>query len=195
MWSASRSARPDSLSPQVRKVRERITAGCLVGHPRHRVDDLVADRADQARRGPRLRVGDGGRALRHQRLAQVVGGHAPAPRHEHLQDAVGDVVVLHETDVHDLGDRLPGDVVLGRAEAAAHHHRIRPGQRQLQRLDDAAQVVAHGLGVGAVDAGDGEGLAEPRRVGVDDLPEQQLRTDGDDLTTHLPTPGSLETSN
>ena len=53
-----------------------------------------------------------------------------------------------------------------------------------QRLDDARLVVAdHAVLVG-VDARRGELLADPGTVGVDDLAEQQLRTDRKNFTSH-----------
>ena len=66
-------------------------------------------------------------------------------------------------------------------EAAAHDHGVGPRQRGAQPVDDAGVVVAH-LGLEeAVDAAGGELLADPGRVGVDDLAEQQLGADGDDV--------------
>ena len=38
----------------------------------------------------------------------------------------------------------------------------------------------------------GELLADPRRVGVDDLAEQQLGADGDDVAAHRPSPGAVD---
>ena len=99
-------------------------------------------------------------------------------------------LVADERHAHDLGDRLARDVVLRRAEPAATITASLRSRADLQRLDDAVEVVADlGLEV-RVDAGQRELLADPRRVGVDDLAEQQLGADGDDFTAHdrqLPT--------
>ena len=57
-------------------------------------------------------------------------------------------------------------------------------EREAQRVDDPGQVVAHLHLEVRVDARRGQLLADPRRVGVDDLAEQQLGADGDDLTAH-----------
>ena len=95
----------------------------LVRHAGHRVDHLVAHRADQ----PGRRAGallDHRGADRHVGLAQVVVGHRAAARREQLADHVGDRVVAHELDAHHLGDGLAGDVVLRGAEPAAHDHRV-----------------------------------------------------------------------
>ena len=87
-------------------------------------------------------------------------------------------------DAEHLGDRLPGDVVLRRTEPAAHEHGVGAVERLAQRVDDAAEVVAHLHLVAAVDARQGELLADPRRVRVDDLSEQELGADSHHLADH-----------
>ncbi len=47
------------------------------------------------------------------------------------------------------------------------------------------QVVAHDRLVEEVDSVFGEALAYEGRVAVDDLAEQQFRSDGDDLSVHV----------
>ena len=69
-------------------------------------------------------------------------------------------------------------------EPAAHEHRVGPAERLAERGDDAVVVVTDLRLVVDVDAGEGELLPEPRPVGVDDLPEQQLGPDGDHLADH-----------
>src|SRR5439155_16866775 len=77
-----------------------------------------------------------------------------------------------------------GDVVLGGSETAAHDHRIAAGQGELERAHDPVQVVAD-LGLEErVDPGEGELLADPGRVRIDDLAEQQLGPDGYHLASH-----------
>ena len=49
---------------------------------------------------------------------------------------------------------------------------------------DALGVVTDLALEEAVDPGDGQLLADPGGVGVDDLPEEQLGPDGDDLAAH-----------
>ena len=102
-----------------------------------------------------------------------------------LLDARRHRLVQLERDAQHLGDGLPGDVVLGRPEPAAADHRVAAGQGLPDGRDDAAVVVADlDLEVG-VDAGQGQLLADPGRVGVDDLAEEQLGADGDDLAAHV----------
>jgi len=155
----------------------------LVGHARHRVDDLAADRADETRRRAG-HLGDRRGADRDVGLALVVLRHGPAARLEHGADALDDRRVAHQRDTHDVGQHFAGDVVLGGAEPAAADHRVGPFQRLDDRLAHAAEVVADLDLEMRVDAAQGELLADPCRIGVDDLAEQQLGADGNDVATH-----------
>ena len=157
----------------------------LVRHAGHRVDHLLADRADQAgRRAGHLRDRHG--TVRDVRLTQVVGRHLPAARGEQRADPLGHLGAADQGHAHHLGDRLAGDVVLGRPEPAAQDHRVAALQREADAGDDAREIVADlGLEV-RIDAGERQLLADPGRVAVDDLAEQQLGADGDDLAAHEP---------
>ena len=102
-----------------------------------------------------------------------------------LADVLGQLLVGLERHAHHLGDGLAGDVVLGGPSPPQHDDGVgcarAPARR---RRHDAVEVVAD-LGLEErVDPGQGQLLADPRRVGVDDLPEQQLGSDGDDLAAH-----------
>ena len=77
-------------------------------------------------------------------------------------------------DVHHLGDGLPGDVVLGGPEAAAHDDAVAAGQRGAQGEHDAVVVVPDGLVEVGGHAVGGQVLAQPGGVGVGDLAQQQL---------------------
>ena len=104
----------------------------LVGHARHGVDDLAAP-TRQSRWQPGRgadRVRDDAAADGDVGLAQVVLGHVAAAGAEHAGDLVDELVVALERDAHHLGDRLPGDVVLGRAEAAADEHGVGVAERR-----------------------------------------------------------------
>ena len=108
--SSRRSLRPLSLSPHVTIVRLTITASApararrsgehrplehvaqLVGDARDGIDDLAVDRADQPG-GRTAGLRDDRRTVGNERLTQVVGGHPPTPGGEHLDDALGDLVV------------------------------------------------------------------------------------------------------
>ena len=101
--------------------------GHLVGHTGNGVDHLVPQRADEAGGGARPLRDDGG-ADGHVGLAGVVGRHGASTVLEEAGDDVDDLLVAHQLDPHDLGDGLPGDVVLGRAEAAADDDPVTAGQ-------------------------------------------------------------------
>src|SRR6202022_2504956 len=76
---------------------------------------------------------------------------------------------------------LPGQVVVGWAEAAADDDDVRSAERRTQHRFDLGHVIAD-RGVqrhGPADAC--EGLGDVPGVGVGDLPGQQLRPDRDDL--------------
>jgi hypothetical protein len=129
-------------------------------------------------------VSDRRRPARHERLAEVVVGHPAATAGEHLADAIGDRLVMFEIDAHHHGDRLSGEVVMGRPEPAADDHGVGLVQQASQLGGDASDVVADLDLHERVDATGGELLAEPRRVGVDDLAEQQLGADRQHVAAH-----------
>ena len=152
MRSASRSASADSLSPHVRRVRLMIVAVSpdrrrrsgrigpldhllhLVGHAGHGVDDLLVavgarHRADEARRrAPPLlddRWRPSGTSAWRRLLSAIV-----RPRDPNIARITLDHrLVAHERDAHHRGDGVAGDVVLGRAEAAAADHGVAAVQR------------------------------------------------------------------
>ena len=110
---------------------------------------------------------------------------------EHVADLGGDRLVPPHLHAHDAGDDVAGDVVLGRAEAAAADHGIAALQRLADAALDAAEVVADLDLEMRVDAGQRELLADPGRVAVDDDAEQKLGPDGNHLATHLGAPVAI----
>ena len=88
-----------------------------------------------------------------------------------------------------LRERVAGDVVLGRPEPAGDEHDVGALEREPEHLHDPRRVVADHLMVQDVDADLGEVLGHPPRVGVRDLPEEQLGPDADDLGPHAPADG------
>ena len=157
--------------------------GHLVGHAGHGVDHLLAYRADQSRRRA-AGLGDDRGATGNVGLEQVVLGHRAPPRPEHRADCRHDLLVALEGHVHHLGERRAGDVVLSRPESAADDDRVAARERGAKRQHDALVVVADVLVEVRADPVRRELLAEPLRVRVGDLAEQQLRADRDDLNPH-----------
>ena len=185
-WSFS--ARPLSLSPQVRSVRLLMIAvmpalAAIWIPSGNGVDHLVAHRAHETRRRTR-HLRDERCPLGHVGLSEVVLGKGPAATTEDGPDLLDERLVADERDAHDVGDDVTGDVVLGGAEASAHDHGIAAIECLRDDRLDAIGVVAHlGLEV-RVDADERQLLPDVGRIGVDDLAEQQLGTDGDDFTPH-----------
>ena len=201
--SSRRSLSPLSLSPHVFSTRLAMTpvspaAGPqvgqdgplehvlhLVGHAGHGVDDLVADRADQARRrAPGLR--DHRRA----RPARAPGaGCSPASRRprsansSRMTSATASsgtsstppitAAIASRVTSSWVGPRPPVTMTASASSSSAP-----------QRGLDAPDVVADLDLQQRPDAVQGEAIADPRRVGVVDLAEQELGADGEDVTAH-----------
>ena len=71
--------------------------------------------------------------------------------------------------------------------AGVHDHCVGALEQRPQVTDDATDVVPHLHLRQRVDPVGGQLLADPRRVGVDDLPEQQLGADRQDVAAHYAT--------
>ena len=156
------------------------------GHGEHHLLHAV-DRhgADETGRGA-ARLRDDRGAGRHHRLAQIVLGHSAASAGEHVADDVAERLVEFEVDAHHPGDRLTGQVVVGGSETAAHDDGVGLGQAPFELEHDPVDVVADLDLHERVDPVGGEFPADPRRVRVDDLAEQQLGPHGHHVTTHAP---------
>ena len=99
----------------------------LVRHAGHRVDDLAV--ADRARAGPgAVPIGFGIASPPSGMSAwrRLFCGHVAAADAEHRRDVLDELLAPLERHAHHLGDRVAGEVVLGRAEPAAHDARRRP---------------------------------------------------------------------
>ena len=159
----------------------------LPGHPGDRVHDLAlvgtGERADESGSRPRHRRVERG-SHRYVGLEQVVVGHRAPAAAEHRPDPLDERLVPHELDAHHRGDGVAGDVVLGRPQSAADDDGVAAVEREAQHLDHAIEVVPDLRLVVAVDPHEGELLADPRRVRVDDLPQQELRAHRDHFTLH-----------
>jgi hypothetical protein len=122
------------------------------------------------------------------RLREVVLGHVAAAGREHRGDDLGSSLVELQIDTGDRGDGPTRQIVLRRAETATADDCVVAIERLGDRRNDAVEVVAHlDLSV-AVDPRRRELLADPRRVRIDDLAEQQFGPDRNHLGAH---PGRL----
>ena len=155
----------------------------LVRHARHDEDGAAA-MLDVDAGGRAAVVRDDVRAARHQRLLIDCAGWDAAADLEEATDVVGDRLVVREVETESGGNGGDGEVVFGGSQAAGHQDDVGPRDRQPQSLLDARGVVADSLLKVDVDADLSQPLRQVGRVGVDDLAEEQLGTNGDDLCTH-----------
>jgi hypothetical protein len=91
---------------------------------------------------------------------------------EHRRDVFGEIHAPHERHAHQCGDRIARQIVLRRAQTAAHEHRVRSRQQVAQRVDNTCLVVADRAMLVRVDARQRELLTDPGTIRVDDLPEK-----------------------
>ena len=75
------------------------------------------------------------------------------------------------------GDRLAGEVVLGRAEAAGHEDDVGALEAALDRVREAVEVIADLGHEVEVDPDRGQTPGNVRRVGVEYLAEEDLGSD------------------
>ena len=83
-----------------------------------------------------------------------------------------------------MGDDLARDIVLGRAQPATTDHRIAAFQGMANGVHHAIEIIADFGLVERIDTGKRQLFTDPRRIGINDLSQQQFRTDRDDFTTH-----------
>ncbi len=160
----------------------------LVGHAGHGVDDPlravgVRERGHDPGAVP-IGFGIGSAPTGMSAWRRLFSGMS-RPRDPNIaRISLDQVLAPLELDAHHHGDRLAGHVVGRRADAPAHDDGVGLLEQVAQRADHAVEVVADLAVVVGVDAGLGQLLTHPRAVGVDDLPEQQLGSDGEDVTAH-----------
>ena len=177
---AALQLRRDPRRPHVRHLRRRaghqhdhapvsLGSRCVLDPPAGRRAARVRDRA---RRGDQPGL-----------LHVALDDGAPAVAEASLQHRA-----LRGIDGRRLAEhgrhRLAGHVVLGRSEAARRERQVGalPGARE--HLLQPAGVVADLRDIEQIDAVLRQLRGDERRVGVDDLAEQDLRADRDDLRAH-----------
>ena len=102
-------------------------------------------------------------------LAAVVVGHHPPAGFEHVADRLDDFLVAHQLHAHDMGDHLARDVVLGRPQPAATDHRVGAIEAKTDRRLHTLEIVADLDLEVRVYAGKRQLLADPGRIGIDNL--------------------------
>ena len=147
-------------------------------------DGLVVLLDDAAGRSA-VQVRHDDRTLGNQRLLQVVVGHD-------FPGALGVVAnvnqagfVLNQLESEVCRDGFLRQIVLRRPKAAGGDDEIAAGKRRGQRFVETADVIAHD-GV-AIDrnAQRAQALRDVLRVGVGNLPHEQLRSYGKDFAYHM----------
>ena len=124
------------------------------------------------------------RSCGHICLTLVVLRHVATAAPEHGFDLGDDSFIADQFHPHHRGDRLAGYVVLGGPQTTANDYCVAATKGLLKYRDHAIQIVADFCLVMAVDAHQRQLLTNPRRVGVDDLTQQQLSSDRHDFTVH-----------
>ena len=119
--------------------------------------------------------------------------HRAATSSEHRSDLRLHLGHPFECGSHHFCETFPGDVVLSGAESATADHRVGSTKCVDERPNDPCPIVTD-LGLHqAVDPCRGKLLTDPRRVCVDDLPEEQLGSDSHNFTTHTPMIAAADT--
>ena len=155
----------------------------FIGHAGYGIDHLVANGANEPGGSTPLLLDDR-RSNRHHGLTKVVLTHLAIATRKHVRDSIGNYLVQPQLHTHNFGDGLARDVVVGGPQPTAHDDGIGIAQYRSQRSHDPRLVVAHLHLQTRVEPGSCELLAQPRGIGVDYLPEQQLGADGNDVTAH-----------
>jgi hypothetical protein len=117
-------------------------------------------------------------------LLPVVGRHGAAAPAEEVFHADEPLVVENELDPGGLGRDLLGEIVDGGPEAAVDDDRVGPLGGELEGLEQALPVVAHGGFPADGEPHVGKLLAHVAEVGIDGLAREHFVTGADDLEPH-----------
>ena len=123
-------------------------------------------------------------AVRHERLSPVqfvecdsAYGQLPPDRFIHL-------FIADQPHTEQLRERMFGDVVPGRAESPGDQHDAYPCERFVHGPRDLVRIVLYRGDLRYFDSVFAERAAQPCRIGVDDLSDQQFVADGDNFCLH-----------
>ena len=129
-------------------------------------------------------MGDHASPPGHVGLEQIIFGHGTTPDFEHGSNGLHQRIVTLQWHVHHLRECGSSDVVLRRPESPADDDRVAARQRRSKSQNDPLVVVTNVLVEVRRDAVRGELFAQPLRIGVRNLPEQQFAAYRDDLNSH-----------
>ncbi len=124
------------------------------------------------------------RAPRNHRLDAIDRRHRAAAGFKEPVQFREPLGVFFQRRVHYFRQRLAGQIILGGAKAAGDQQHVTTTCKLRHRLFDALLIVRHG---GVRDNGHANGrqlLAQPGRVGVDGLAQDQFIADGKDDGFH-----------
>ena len=155
----------------------------LVRHAGYRKDDFVADRAHETGSSA-WHLCNAACPLWNLSLAKIVHRHVSATRAEDLVESFDYFRVFYEFHTHHLGNDVTSDVVLRWPKTTTHDDCITSIKRDLQSITDAIPVVANLHLQEAINSGECELFANPRRIGIDDLAEQKFRTYSNNFAIH-----------
>ena len=132
-----------------------------------------------------VKVGENGAALRQHGLAQVVFRHYPVFLSEEGPDLLRLLLMQLERHAENFADDVLGQVVVGGAQAPGGDDEVGPVPGRLHGLPQPGGVVPHHALPIDADAQAPEGGAQLFRVGVHDVPQQELRAHAEDLCLPL----------
>ena len=114
-----------------------------------------------------------------------MSGHRHAAASEAFADALDDRLVDVERHSQGTRDRVAGDVIFGRAQAAGGHDHVRPVERTTEQLGNLVDVVSGNHLQPDVDTNFIQPLGNEQRVRVDAERRQQLSADRNDAGFHV----------
>ena len=155
----------------------------LLGRAGEHDDQLALPLHGETRRGA-LVVLEHGAAFGHLRLLAGIGGQLDAALGVVAGDALHGLLVAHHLRAEVGRYRLLGHVVKGGAKAAGGDDQVSSVKGVVEGLFQPLRVVPHHRLVVQVDAHGGQLLGDVRRVGVDDVAQQQLRAHAQNLSGH-----------
>ena len=125
-----------------------------------------------------------GASVRHEGLALIQFVEVDVPYGSHRAHLLVDGLVAYQFHAEQPGQRMFGDVVLGRAETAGADDDVGVRQRLRDGFGDRFGSVGYRSDPVDFDSGRVQLFADPCRVGVDDLSDQNFVADGNDFCLH-----------